>query len=66
MKKSKKTGREYYKIIVEDDEKQIYVTVFNSRDIAHINNGDFVILQVSRNKFGFTKSQGSKIIIDNC
>jgi len=61
LKKAKKTGREYYKLIIEDDEKQIYVTVFNSKDIVDIKDGDFVVFKTSKNKFGFVKSKDSNI-----
>ena len=61
IKKSKKTGREFYKIVLEDDVKQLYVTIFNTRDIAGLASGELVLIPVSKNKFGFTKSKDSKI-----
>jgi DNA polymerase III alpha subunit len=61
LKKSKKTGRAYYKIILEDDENQTYITIFNSRDISDIKKGDFIVMRVSKNNFGFTKSKDSSI-----
>ena len=61
IKKSKKTGREFYKIALEDDTKQLYITIFNTRDIAGLNEGEFVCIPSSKNKFGFTKSKNSSI-----
>ena len=61
IKKSKKTGREFYKIALEDDAKQLYITIFNTRDIAGLNEGEFVCIPSSKNKFGFTKSKNSSI-----
>tara|TARA_Y100000310_G_scaffold273645_1_gene289206 strand:+ start:5463 stop:8744 length:3282 start_codon:yes stop_codon:yes gene_type:complete len=63
LKKAKKTGREYYKLIIEDDEKQLYVTVFNSRDIVPLEIGDFIVMKASKSKFGFTKAKQSEIKI---
>jgi|7_EtaG_2_1085326.scaffolds.fasta_scaffold00747_10 DNA polymerase-3 subunit alpha len=61
IKKSKKTGREFYKIVLEDDIKQLYITIFNTRDIAGLSSGELVLIPASKNKFGFTKSKDSKI-----
>ena len=61
IKKSKKTGREFYKIVLEDDAKQLYITIFNTRDIAGLAEGEFVLIPSSKNKFGFTKSKNSSI-----
>ena len=61
LKKSKKTGRAYYKIILEDDENQAYITIFNSRDVSDIKKGDFIVMSVSKNNFGFTKAKDSNI-----
>ena len=61
VKKSKKTGREFYKIALEDDSKQLYITIFNTRDIAGLSEGEFVLIPASKNKFGFTKSKNSTI-----
>ena len=61
IKKSKKTGREFYKIALEDDYKQLYITIFNTRDIAGLSEGEFVLIPASKNKFGFTKSKNSSI-----
>ena len=61
IKKSKKTGREFYKIALEDDVKQLYITIFNTRDIADLKEGEFVCIPSSKNKFGFTKSKNSSI-----
>ena len=61
IKKSKKTGREFYKIALEDDVKQLYITIFNTRDIAGLSEGEFVCIPSSKNKFGFTKSKNSSI-----
>jgi hypothetical protein len=61
INKSKKTKKEYYKLILEDDEKQINITIFNSKDIVNINVGDTIAIAVSKNSFGFTKVRGNKI-----
>tara|TARA_Y100000385_G_scaffold37666_1_gene35107 strand:+ start:10762 stop:14115 length:3354 start_codon:yes stop_codon:yes gene_type:complete len=61
IKKSKKTGREFYKIALEDDLKQLFITIFNTRDIAGLSEGEFVLIPASKNKFGFTKSKNSSI-----
>jgi len=61
IKKSKKTGREFYKIVLEDDVKQLFITIFNTRDISGLNEGEFVLIPSSKNKFGFTKSKNSSI-----
>ena len=61
IKKSKKTGREYYRILLEDDEKQMYITVFNSRDMGDVHIGDFITMEASKNKFGFTKAKNTQI-----
>ena len=61
LKKSKKSGKAYYKILLEDTEEQIYVTVFNSADIANISKGDPIIMKVSKTRFGFTKTKDTKI-----
>jgi len=62
MHKSKKTGREYYKIIIEDDEKQQYVTVWKSEDIANLEEGKFIIAYCQKSSFGFTKAKGKEIV----
>jgi DNA polymerase-3 subunit alpha len=61
IKKSKKTGREYYKVILEDEENQMYVTLFNSYDIVSLNEGNSVVIITSKNDFGFAKLSKSKI-----
>jgi DNA polymerase III alpha subunit len=61
IKKSKKTNKEFYKIVLEDDIKQLFITVFNATDISDVKEGDFICIPVSKNKFGFTKSRGSGI-----
>ena len=61
IKKSKKTNKEFYKIVLEDDVKQLFITVFNAVDIADVKEGDFICIPVSKNKFGFTKSRGGGI-----
>ena len=61
LKKSKKTGKEYYKILLEDTEEQMYITVFNSADIATVSKGDSIIMKVSKTRFGFTKTKDTKI-----
>jgi len=58
--KSKKTGKEYYKIILEDDEAQLYITVFNTVDIKDLNIGEFIFIYCSKNNFGFTKQRGKE------
>lgn len=62
MHKSKKTGREYYKIIIEDDEKQQYVTVWKSEDIANLEEGKFIVAYCQKSSFGFTKARGKEIV----
>ena len=61
IKKSKKTGREFYKIILEDDIKQLFITIFDTRDVSDLNEGEFVLIPSSKTKFGFTKSKNSSI-----
>lgn len=61
MKKSKKSGKEYYKMIIEDDIKQLYVTIWESEAVKDLNKGSFIIVQVSKNTFGFSKDRHSKI-----
>ena len=61
MKKSKKNNKEYYRIVIEDEQKQIGITAFNSRDIVDINGGDFIVLSASKNRFGFTKTKKIEI-----
>ena len=63
MRKSKKTGREYFKIILEDDEKQIFITSFDARDVSEIKSGDIIVIPVDKNNFGFTKQRKTKIEI---
>ena len=60
-KKSKKTGREYYRIIIEDEYEQIYITTFDSKDIIQIEAGDFIVIVVYKNEYGFTKMKNYKI-----
>ena len=62
IKKSKKSGKEYYKMIVEDDVKQLYVTVFNARDVRDIKIGNSVIIEVMKNKYGLAKTWKGKIL----
>ena len=62
MKKTKKSGKEYYKILLEDDLSQIYITVWSIEDIADIKVGDFISMKTSKNSFGFVKSRGAKIV----
>jgi DNA polymerase III subunit alpha len=61
MKKAKKTGREYFKIVLEDDEKQINIMVWDSASLANITKGNFIIVPVSNNDYGFVKERGGKI-----
>jgi len=61
-KKSKKSGREYYKLVLEDDEQQIQITLFDARDIIEIKKMDKIVIKVDKNNFGFTKQHKTKII----
>ena len=61
MKKSKKNGREYFKVILEDEEKQMYVTIFSSADVGGLNEGDNIIMITNKNKFGFCKKRETEI-----
>jgi DNA polymerase III alpha subunit len=63
MKKSKKTKREYYKLIIEDEKNQVIITVWNASDISKLSKGDFILMKISKNKFGFTKLKDSEIDI---
>jgi DNA polymerase-3 subunit alpha len=55
LKTSKKSGKKYYKIILEDDEKQLYITVFNAVDIAPLVIGDIIMMMANKDNYGFTK-----------
>jgi len=61
MKKSKNTGREYFRLLLEDDEQHVYVTIFNVADMRDIGEGDLVIIETSKNNFGFAKASKSRI-----
>lgn len=56
--KSKKTKKEYFKILLEDDESQVYITTFIPQDIANIKSGDFIFIEAIKNSYGFTKKRG--------
>jgi len=61
LKKSKKTGREYYRILLEDDEAQCFITVFNSADMSNLNISDFIFIEANKGNYGFTKARRTKI-----
>ena len=56
MKKTKK-DKEYWKIILEDNEKQIYITIWDIQSIKNLKKNDFILLQAVYSKFGFTKER---------
>lgn len=56
--KSKKTKKEYFKILLEDDESQVYVTTFVPQDVANLKSGDFIFIKANKNSYGFTKERG--------
>ena len=62
IKKAKKTGREYYKIILEDDVKQMFITIFNTAAISDIEIGNCILIGADKNNFGFSKSHKMHII----
>lgn len=62
IKKSKKTGKEYYKIVLEDDERQMFVTIFSSGDMRGLDKGTCLIIPCSKNDFGFSKVWAQKIV----
>lgn len=61
IRTSKKSGRKYYKLLLEDDEKQIYITVFNDVEVGPLRSGNLVLMPVSKNNFGFTKTRDFEI-----
>jgi len=61
LKTSKKSGKKYYKLILEDDEKQLYITVFNAVDIAPLAIGDIIIIMANKDNYGFTKMRAYPI-----
>jgi len=60
-KTSKKSGKKYYKLLLEDDEKQLYITIFNDVDVADLKAGDLIIVPTTKSGFGFTKMRGFQI-----
>jgi len=62
IKKSKKTRREYYKVVLEDDEQSVFVTFFNTYDVTKMNIGDVVIIPSNKSSFGFAKESKGKVV----
>lgn len=63
MLKGKKSGREYYKIIIEDDEQQVNITIFDTIAMNNIHIGDIIIIDVNITDFGIIKNEKSNIKI---
>ena len=63
LMKGKKSNREYYKIVVEDDESQTQITIFDLADVKNIKIGDFIIINCNLSDFGLTKNRGQSIRI---
>lgn len=61
LKKSKNTGKEYYRLIIEDDLKQIGINVWEANTLTTIQKGNLVVVIVSNNKFGFSKDRNTFI-----
>lgn len=62
-KKSKTSKKEYYKLVIEDNVKQVNILVWNVEDIVKIKKGDFIFIKVSKNNFGLTKDRKISIKI---
>jgi DNA-directed DNA polymerase III PolC len=61
--KSKKTGKEYYKLVLEDDEVQINVTIFDTELIKNLNKGDFINIIINKDNFGYSVVKNEQIKI---
>jgi hypothetical protein len=62
MFKSKKSGKEYFKLLLEDDEKQQYIMVWNAADLIGLFEGSFVIVYCNKSKFGYSKLREKEIV----
>ncbi|MBC8388190.1 MAG: hypothetical protein ISS28_01135 [Candidatus Cloacimonetes bacterium] len=65
LKKKTKKGKDYYKLLIEDDERQLYVTIWNSSDIKDLEEGNCIVINTNKSKFGYTKLKNSRILIVN-
>jgi DNA polymerase III alpha subunit len=63
--KSKNTGKEFIKLILEDDETNVNINIFNIEDTINLNKGDFIFIECNINDYGYTKSDNSEIKIIN-
>lgn len=63
MLKGKKSGKEYYKIVLEDDEQQVNVTIFETVAVNNLNIGDIINISVNINDFGISKNKKQHIRI---
>jgi DNA-directed DNA polymerase III PolC len=63
--KSKKTGKEYYRLVLEDDETQINVTIFDAELIKNLNKGDFINIIINKDIFGYSAIKNKQIKIFN-
>ena len=61
LKKGKKSNKEYYKIIAEDNEAEVSITVFDIKDIRNIAIGDFIIANCNLTSFGLAKNRNTQI-----
>lgn len=61
MLKGKKSGKEYYKIVLEDDEQQINITIFDAMSANAINEGDIITITCDLSDFGITKNRKTKV-----